>query len=124
MHLSYLLFAVACGLQLTKAEPRVVEYDWSIDEVPYAPDGFTRNMFLVNGQYPGPKIEVNHKDVIKVNVRNNLREPTSLHWHGMLQTGTPWMDGVPGMTGCPIPPDSSYTYEFNTVSDCLETSTS
>ncbi|KAM3588569.1 hypothetical protein VKS41_001011 [Umbelopsis sp. WA50703] len=72
-------------------------------------------MFLVNGQYPGPKIEVNHKDVIKVNVRNNLREPTSLHWHGMLQTGTPWMDGVPGMTGCPIPPDSSYTYEFNTT---------
>ncbi|KAG2175616.1 hypothetical protein INT43_001263 [Umbelopsis isabellina] len=115
MHLSYLLFAVACGLQLTKAEPRIVEYNWTVGEYKRAPDGFMRNMILANGQYPGPRIEVNHKDVIRVNVRNNLKEPTSLHWHGMLQTGTPWMDGVPGMTGCSIPPNSSYTYEFNTT---------
>jgi FtsP/CotA-like multicopper oxidase with cupredoxin domain len=114
-----LLFAAACFLRLADAAPKIVEYDWDIEEQQHAPDGFSRKMFLVNGQFPGPKIEVNHGDVVRVNVHNNLDEATSLHWHGMIQKGSPWMDGVPGMTNCPIAPHTSYTYEFNTVSSEL-----
>jgi FtsP/CotA-like multicopper oxidase with cupredoxin domain len=116
MRARQLIVAAACCLYLAEAVPKIVEYHWDIEENYHAPDGFTRKMFLVNGQFPGPKIEVNHGDVVKVNVNNKLNEPTSLHWHGMFQKGNPWMDGVPGMTNCPIPANSSYTYEFNTVS--------
>jgi len=37
---------------------------------------------------------------------------TSVHWHGLLQKGTGAMDGVPGITQCPIPPGHSFTYRF------------
>lgn len=116
MRIGQLIFAAACCLRLAEAIPKIVEYHWNVEEHEIAPDGFKRKMFLVNGQFPGPKIEVDHGDVVRVIVRNNLEQPTSLHWHGMFQRGTPWMDGVPGMTNCPIPAKSSYTYEFNTVS--------
>ncbi|KAF9776417.1 hypothetical protein IL306_005404 [Fusarium sp. DS 682] len=39
-------------------------------------------------------------------------EGVSLHWHGILQKGMPWEDGVPGVTQCPIPPKKSFTYQF------------
>lgn len=47
-----------------------------------------------------------------VEVTNNITGPeegTSLHWHGMLQTGTPWYDGVPSVSQCPIAPGGSFT---------------
>ena len=36
----------------------------------------------------------------------------SIHWHGMHQIGTPWMDGVGQVTQCQIGPSSSYTYKY------------
>jgi FtsP/CotA-like multicopper oxidase with cupredoxin domain len=57
----------------------------------------------------GPLIEVNEGDTIIVHVENNLDVPQSIRecfplrslnvdWHGMLQNGTGYMDGVPGFT--------------------------
>jgi FtsP/CotA-like multicopper oxidase with cupredoxin domain len=43
-------------------------------------------------------------------VVNSMNEPTSMHWHGFLQTNANHEDGVPGVTQCPIAPGSSYTY--------------
>lgn len=31
-----------------------------------------------------------------------LSSELSIHWHGIQQRGTPWMDGVPGVTQCAI----------------------
>lgn len=31
----------------------------------------------------------------------------------LLQTGTPWYDGVPSVGQCPIAPGKSFTYTFN-----------
>ncbi len=45
-------------------------------------------------------------------VHNEITEPeegTTIHWHGLLQKGTPWMDGVPSLTQCPIAPGSTFT---------------
>ncbi|KAG7287764.1 hypothetical protein NEMBOFW57_007279 [Staphylotrichum longicolle] len=50
-----------------------------------------------------------------VKVTNNITGPedgTALHWHGLLQKGTPWQDGVPGITQCPIAPGKTFTYSF------------
>lgn len=68
-------------------------------------------MILINGQFPGPMIEANWGDYIEVIVHNNITGPeegTSLHWHGMLQKDTPWMDGVPSISQCPIAPGSTF----------------
>lgn len=80
-----------------------------------APDGVETSMILVNGQFPGPLIEANWGDWIEVTVHNDIygpEEATILHWHGLNQPGTPWYDGVPGVSQCPIVPGSSFTYRF------------
>ncbi|CAE6440989.1 unnamed protein product, partial [Rhizoctonia solani] len=70
-------------------------------------------MLVVNGQYPGPTVEANEGDTIIVHVKNEIpRVGTSLHWHGLLQNGTAWMDGPAGITQCPIPSGGSFTYQF------------
>ena len=59
-------------------------------------------------------IEANWGDTIQVAVTNNIdNEGTSLHWHGILQKGTPWYDGVPSVQQCPIAPGKTFTYTFN-----------
>jgi FtsP/CotA-like multicopper oxidase with cupredoxin domain len=35
-----------------------------------------------------------------------------MHWHGMHLVGEAWMDGVANITQCPVPPSTSFTYEF------------
>ena len=35
-----------------------------------------------------------------------------MHWHGVNQLGTPWFDGVPTVSQCPIIPGSDLTYRF------------
>jgi FtsP/CotA-like multicopper oxidase with cupredoxin domain len=63
-----------------------------------------------NGVVPGPEIRVTEGDKIRVNVTNNLRESTAIHWHGLMLPNN--MDGVPFMTQPPIKPGESFTYEF------------
>ena len=52
-------------------------------------------------------------DWIEVRVKNNIPdEGTSIHWHGLLQKNTQYMDGTPGVSQCPIAPGSEFTYRF------------
>ncbi|KAK1624115.1 multicopper oxidase, partial [Colletotrichum phormii] len=37
---------------------------------------------------------------------------TSVHWHGIYQRNSNWMDGVSGVTECPIPPGEEKTYTW------------
>lgn len=94
----------------------VRSYNFVISRGTIAPDGVERSALLINGSFPGPAIEANWGDTIRVTVTNNITGPeegTSLHWHGFLQKGTPYEDGVPGITQCPIPPGQTFTYSFN-----------
>ena len=45
-----------------------------------------------------------------VEVVNQLTEPTSIHWHGVLLP--PLMDGVPFVSQEPIPPGGRFVYKF------------
>lgn len=88
-------------------------YEFSVSRGTIAPDGYELPVILVNGQFPGPTIEANWGDTIEVTVSNDIEdEGLALHWHGLLQKKTPWEDGVPGITQCPIPPGESFTYQF------------
>ncbi|XP_059140776.1 uncharacterized protein LOC131928705 [Physella acuta] len=70
-------------------------------------------VITANGTMPGPPIEVYEGQTITVHVRNDLiSDAVTVHWHGLHQVGTPWMDGVPFVTQCPILPGSEFTYKF------------
>lgn len=63
-----------------------------------------------NGQVPGPTIRVTEGDRVRVNFRNELPEPTTVHWHGLHVPNN--MDGVPFISQPPIESGGSFTYEF------------
>ncbi|KAF9547968.1 hypothetical protein EC957_007481 [Mortierella hygrophila] len=96
--------------------PTTRYYQWTISQHVVAPDGFERPMLLVNGMFPGPLVEANAGDRIVVRVTNDMVNGTAIHWHGMFQNGTNWMDGTTGVTQCPIPPGQSFTYNFTVAS--------
>ena len=81
---------------------------------PFGVDGYTFRSFIgVNGRIPGPTLIVTEDQLVKVNVINRLAsESISIHWHGMHQRNSNWMDGVEHVTQCGIPPGASFTYIF------------
>ena len=106
-----LIFLVAGLCQV--AVSKTVHYKWDITWVTAAPDGFARPVIGINGQWPCPQIDVDVGDRIVVDVYNALgNQSTGLHWHGIHQTGTGYMDGSSGATQCPIVPGGHMTYDF------------
>ncbi|EON65989.1 hypothetical protein W97_05232 [Coniosporium apollinis CBS 100218] len=88
-------------------------YDFTISYKKIAPDGVMKDGLVINDGFPGPLIEANWGDWIEVKVKNLLPdEGAALHWHGITQKGTPWMDGVPAVQQCPIVPNATFTYRF------------
>jgi len=88
-------------------------YDFHVSKQIVSPDGVNKSAVVINGAFPGPTIEANWGDWIQVAVHNDMiDEGTSLHWHGLLQKETQWLDGVPSVQQCPIAPGSSFTYRF------------
>ncbi|XP_310270.3 uncharacterized protein LOC1271472 [Anopheles gambiae] len=76
-------------------------------------DGVRRNVAVINRMMPGPAIEVCENDIIVVDVENHLMgESTTIHWHGLHQRRTPYMDGVPHVSQCPISPGTTFRYTF------------
>jgi FtsP/CotA-like multicopper oxidase with cupredoxin domain len=72
----------------------------------------TTNSILVNNEIPGPEIRAKLGDTVRVTVLNYLGEPSTMHFHGITQFRTPFMDGDEMVSNCPIPPGKTYTYEF------------
>lgn len=71
-------------------------------------------MMVFNDQYPGPVITADWGDTLRITVKNSLStNGTSIHWYGFHQLNSNHMDGVNGITECPIAPGQSKTYTFN-----------
>ncbi|CAG8486582.1 6664_t:CDS:2 [Funneliformis caledonium] len=77
-----------------------------------SPDGFSRYVYTINNQFPGPEITVNKGDNIRINVTNYIGHPTTIHVHGMIHKEAVYMDGVPYITQCPIQNGSSFILDF------------
>ncbi len=73
-------------------------------------EGVTMTAFTYNGTVPGPLLRVNEGDNVRVVLKNELAEPTSIHWHGILVPNG--MDGIAGVTQDAIQPGETFTYEF------------
>ena len=65
---------------------------------------------------PGPVLELKRGEPVSILVKNNLDEPSGVHWHGLEIESFP--DGVPDFSGIgskimpPIPPGGTFAAEF------------
>ena len=62
---------------------------------------------------PGPELKVDVGDKVRIVLKNDLPESTSLHMHGVRVPNS--MDGVDPYTQDPILPGGSFTYEFTAL---------
>ncbi|TNE86044.1 MAG: multicopper oxidase family protein [Deltaproteobacteria bacterium] len=72
-------------------------------------DGVASPMWSYNYLVPGPLIQARVGDTVRVNLTNELAEPTTVHWHGLRIDNA--MDGVPAVQD-PVQPGGTFTYEF------------
>ncbi|MGB7281354.1 MAG: copper oxidase [Candidatus Acidiferrum sp.] len=63
-----------------------------------------------NGSLPGPTIQVQQGDRVRIILQNKLPEATSIHWHGLEVPID--QDGVPWICQKPVAPGEKYVYEF------------
>ena len=68
------------------------------------------NLWLYNQQSPGPTISVEKGEELIVEFTNLLKEPTTIHWHGIRNINA--MDGVANLTQPPIEPGETFIYKF------------
>jgi len=94
--------------------PKTITYHWTITSGVHWPDGVKKEVYLVNGEFPGPTIECRSGDRLVIHVTNSLEsgEGISIHWHGLDMQNSNIMDGAVGLTQCPLPARRKFTYEF------------
>lgn len=73
-------------------------------------EGVIASAWTYNGTVPGPMIRVTEGDRVRIILKNELPEPTTIHWHGIAVPNA--MDGIPDVTQPPVQPGETFTYEF------------
>jgi len=78
--------------------------DWEVE------GGKVVKGWAYNGQIPGPQLRANVGDKIRIRIKNELPESTSMHLHGVRVPNA--MDGVDPITQSVIKPGETFDYEF------------
>ncbi|RAL16742.1 multicopper oxidase [Aspergillus homomorphus CBS 101889] len=94
------------------ASARVVQFQIDLTYEDHEVAGFVRKTILSNGQFPGPHLQLKQGDEVEFLVNNSMPMATTVHFHGVGQLGTPWSDGVPGLTQELIQPGEQYLYTW------------
>lgn len=68
------------------------------------------NVWQYNGSLPGPTLIANQGTDVSISYKNDLPEPSVIHWHGMLVDHA--NDGQPHQV---VPPGDSYNYNFKVI---------
>lgn len=89
---------------------RGTEFDLVIEDAAVNFTGKPGVAQTINGTLPGPTLRWRKGDTVTIRVTNRLREPTSIHWHGIVLPFQ--MDGVPGISFNGIAPGETFTYRF------------
>ncbi|KAM5576384.1 L-ascorbate oxidase [Rosa sericea] len=111
LQLLFGVLAVVLSASVVKAEDPYKYYTWTVTYGTLSPLAVPQQVILINGQFPGPRLDVVTNDNIILNLINKLDQPFLLTWNGIKQRKNSWQDGVLG-TNCPIPPNSNYTYKI------------
>lgn len=91
-------------------DPNIVEVNLTaqFSDITLSPD-LTLRMMTYNGVTPGPLLQVAVGDRVIVHFKNELDEPTTVHWHGLRISAE--MDGNPRIQN-PVEPGTTFTYDF------------
>ena len=85
--------------------------DWEVE-----PGKFVKG-WTYNGEIPGPIMYANVGDKVRVVLKNDLPESTTLHLHGIRVPNA--MDGVDPFTQDPIKPGDTFNYEFTALETAI-----
>jgi CopA family copper-resistance protein len=101
--------------QLNNKTPQVLSgnvFNLSIGEQQVNFTGVERIATTVNNSLPAPILRFKEGEDITLYVKNNLKETTSIHWHGLILPSE--MDGVPDISNDfhGIKPGETFTYRF------------
>ena len=92
-------------------EDGVKVFELTADEVRWEVEpGKVVDAMAYNRMLPGPRIDADLGDRVRIVLHNELDQPTTLHFHGVRVPNE--MDGVPVITQDPVMPGESFTYEF------------
>ena len=85
-------------------------YDISVDRIRIDTGNFRKMGVGYNKSQIPTILRFKEGEEVTINVTNNLRESTSIHWHGLI---LPFQqDGVPGISYNGISPGETFTYQF------------
>lgn len=90
--------------------PKTVRYDLYVRDTIVNFSGKSKRAIAVNGQIPMPTLTFTEGDTAEIYVHNELKESTSLHWHGLFLPNKE--DGVPNLTQMSIEPNTTHKYTF------------
>ncbi|MFH1501847.1 MAG: multicopper oxidase domain-containing protein [Candidatus Eisenbacteria bacterium] len=103
--------ALLAGLALGgPAQAGLVEYALTVTSETVHITGRPSQAMTINGAIPGPTMRFTEGDTARISVSNEMSDPTSIHWHGVLVP--PGMDGVPYVSFPPIESGATFVYEF------------
>lgn len=85
-------------------------FDLAIEPTPVNLTGRRAVATAFNGTLPGPILRWRQGDTVTINVTNRLKEPSSVHWHGVRSPAN--MDGVPGLSFRGIEPGQTFTFRI------------
>lgn len=110
--LSKKLLQIVVLLLATQAlfSQNIVRYDLYVRDTIVNYSGKEKRAIAVNGQIPMPTLTFTEGDIAEIYVHNELKEETSLHWHGLFLPNKE--DGVPNLTQMPIKPGTTHKYTF------------
>nr|WP_315258588.1 multicopper oxidase domain-containing protein [uncultured Flavobacterium sp.] len=89
---------------------KIVRYDLYIRDTIVTFGNKPKRAIAVNGQIPMPTLTFTEGNIAEIYVHNELKESTSLHWHGLMLPNKE--DGVPNLTQMPIAPNTTHKYTF------------
>lgn len=92
---------------------KVIRYDLYVKDTIVNFTGKSKRAISVNGRIPMPTLTFTQGDTAEIHVHNELKESTSLHWHGLILPNKE--DGVPYLTQMPIEPRTTHVYRFPIV---------
>ncbi len=93
-----------------KTISKTVRYDLYVRDTLVNIGNKPKRAIAVNGQIPMPTLTFTEGDTAEIYVHNELKESTSLHWHGLFLPNKE--DGVPNLTQMPIEPGTTHKYTF------------
>ncbi len=110
LHKLLILYLAIPGLAVTGDSVLAETYQLSINEKNLSLTHQPQRAIVANDDLPAPTLNWREGEQVTLRVTNNLKEQTSIHWHGIVLPFQ--MDGVPGISFDGIAPGQTFTYQF------------